>query len=141
MFAWNCPICYNVISEKTRKNIFVKKRKETEQTIDSLIFDLSKEQWREIFSVEDANLSYQNFLHKLSFYMNMPFIKKKDNISIKQPWITQGLMQSILTRNRLYKISLRKPTAQNKDRYKHYRNIGNNIANDIRLSRNVKLGI
>ena len=72
-------ICYNVISEKTRKNIFVKKRKETEQTIDSLISDLSKEQWREIFSVEDANLSYQNFLHKLSFYIdkNMPFIKKK----------------------------------------------------------------
>lgn len=127
-------ICYNVISEKTRKNIFVKKRKETEQTIDSLIFDLSKEQWREIFSVEDANLSYQNFLHKLSFYIdkNMPFIKKKDNISIKQPWITQGLMQSILTRNRLYKISLRKPTAQNKDRYKHYRN---RLTTLIRVSR------
>ena len=60
-------ICYNVISEKTRKNTFVKKRKETEQTIDSLIFDSSKEQWREIFLVEDANLSYQNFLHKVSF--------------------------------------------------------------------------
>jgi len=128
-------IGYNAISEKiTRKKNFVEKRKETQQTIDSLIFDLSKEQWREIFSVEDANLSYQNFLHKLSYCIdkNMPLIKKRDNINIKQPWITQGLMQSILTRNRLFKISLRKPTTENKDRYKRYRN---RLTTLIRVSR------
>ena len=62
----------------------------------------------------------------------MPLIKKRDNINIKQPWITQGLMQSILTRNRLFKISLRKPTTENKDRYKRYRN---RLTTLIRVSR------
>ena len=99
------------------------RRKESQENINSLISDLSREQWQGVFSANDANLSYEVFLHKFIHYYNkhIPLIQN-NRVKIKQPWITKGLMRSILNRNRLYKISLRKPTPHNKAKYKTYRN-------------------
>ena len=103
---------------------FKMQRKESQENINSLIYDLSHEQWQDVFSSGDANLSYDLFLQKFLYYFdkNIPLIRNTNRNKIKQPWITQGLMRCIFTRNRLYKISLRKPTSQNKDKYKKYRN-------------------
>ena len=50
----------------------------------------------------------------------------------KKPWITHGILNSINTRNNLYKSYIRKPSKQNHERYKQYRN---RLTNIIRTSK------
>ena len=100
---------------------FVMRRKETEQNIASLKIDLSQEDWRNVYSELDVNKSYESFIEKFLYYYNKniplhrsQFNKKKN----KHPWITRGIIRSISTRNRLYKLSLRHPSLDNRQKYK-----------------------
>ena len=111
-------------------------RKETKQNIESLKLDLTQEQWLDIFQTNDVNQSYENFINKLLFYYdkNIPLVRQKSYKKIKNPWITKGIINSIITRNKLYKKSLREPSQTNHDKYKKYRNVLTSI---IRLSRKI----
>ena len=111
-------------------------RKETKQNIESLKLDLTQEQWLDIFQTNDVNQSYENFINKLLFYYdkNIPLVRQKSYKKIKNPWITKGIINSIITRNKLYKKSLREPSQSNHDKYKKYRNVLTSI---IRLSRKI----
>ena len=50
----------------------------------------------------------------------------------KKPWITHVILNSINTRNKHYKSYIRKPSNQNHERYKQYRN---RLTNIIRTSK------
>ena len=64
---------------------------------------------------------------------NIPLVKnKRKRNKPNNPWITKGILKSIRTRNRLYKLHLRKPTDINLETYKKYRN---KLTKIIRTSR------
>ena len=112
-------------------------RKETKENIDLLNIELAQEEWNEIFQTNDANMAYEKFIQKLTYYYNknIPLIKIGKHVKDrKMPWVTSGILRSIHTRNQLYKLSLCKPTQQNKLNYKKYRN---KLTTLIRLSRKV----
>ena len=128
-----CPNNKHVL--KTPNKEHLTRRKETHCNVESLKRDLSQENWNDIYFERDVNSSYEKFINKLLclYDKNIPLtrikLSKKRN---KQPWITQGIIKSISTRTRLYKISLRLPTNENQNKYKKYRN---KLTSIIRLSR------
>ena len=111
-----------------------KRRKETKHNIELLKSDLAQEQWLEVFQENDVNEAYAKFMNKLLFYYdkNIPLVRQKPSKKIKNPWITKGIMTSILNRNRLYKNAMREPCKANHDKYKIYRN---KLTTLIRVSR------
>ena len=100
-------------------------RKESSENIKALNDDLIKEQWLDVYEENDVNTAYDKFITKLKQYYdkNIPLVKINPgrNQSIN-PWITKGILNSIKNRNSLYKLYLRKPSVQNHDKYKQYRN-------------------
>ena len=111
-----------------------KRRKETKHNIELLKSDLAQEQWLEVFQENDVNEAYAKFMNKLLFYYdkNIPLVRQKPFKKIKNPWITKGIMTSILNRNRLFKNAMREPCKANHDKYKLYRN---KLTTLIRVSR------
>ena len=94
-----------------------------------------KESWQEVYNEKDINNAYEKFIDSLTYYYNknIPLIKqRKHKNKIKNPWITQGIFNSIQTRNKLYKSYLRNPTEENGHNYKRYRNL---LSNLIRISK------
>ena len=110
-------------------------RKETKPNIDSLIADLSQEEWQDVYVEADVNSAYNVFIKKIRnlYDKNVPLVRNSSGkLRNKQPWITRGILKSILTRNRLYKLSLKQPNDVNRKKYKTYRN---KLTSIIRLSR------
>ena len=110
-------------------------RKESTENVKALIDDLLKESWQEVYNEKDINNAYEKFIDSLTYYYNknIPLIKqRKHKNKIKNPWITQGIFNSIQTRNKLYKSYLRNPTEENGHNYKRYRNL---LSNLIRISK------
>ena len=110
------------------------KRKENVNTIRALNNDLSQETWEDVLDTNDTNAAYEILSNKLTYYYNknIPLVKIKENKQKEHPWITSGIIQSIKTRNRLYKTYLRNPSLNNQEKYKKYRN---RLTSIIRLSR------
>ena len=63
--------------------------------------DLAQEEWLDVYQQNGVNEAYEIFIHKLLFYYekNIPLVRKKSYKKIKNPWITKGIINSILTRN------------------------------------------
>ena len=100
-------------------------RKESRRNIELLKQDLYLEDWIDIYDEEDVNAAYNHFNSKLQYYYekNIPLGKTQNKRNKpKNPWITKGLLNSIRTRNRLFKSYLRNPTDTSLSTYKTYRN-------------------
>ena len=100
-------------------------RKESKRNIELLKQDLFLEGWVDVYNINDVNTAYEHFNEKLLFYYekNIPLCKSKNKRNKpRNPWITKGLLKSMQTRNRLYKLHLRNPTDTNLNTYKIYRN-------------------
>ena len=105
------------------------------------------ETWNDVLSCSETDTAYGLFWNIFSAHFNRCIPKTKQNINKRKPQnprITKGIFWSIKKRNILYKRSLRHPSNENKYEYNCYRNklttimrLENNIASDIRLSRNV----
>ena len=109
-------------------------RKETDNNIAQLNQDLAKEDWSDVYREVDTDRAYDVFLNKLVYLYekNIPLVKKKAYRKNKHPWITKGIMQSIKTRNKLYKRALKTQNNEDFNDYKIYRN---KLSNLIRISR------
>ena len=109
-------------------------RKESESNIELLQSDLRQEEWGDVFRETDTNRAYDAFLNKFLYYYNknIPLAKKKPGRKNKHPWITKGILHSIKTRNKMYKIAVTTQHSPNLVKYKKYRNLLNSL---IRLSR------
>ena len=111
--------------DNVTKHIVQRYRKESTETITALNDDLANEQWLDVYEEKDVNRAYEKFITKLKQYYekNVPLIQIKPcKKSAKNPWITQGILNSIKTRNKLYKSYICKPSPQSHDIYKQYRN-------------------
>ena len=109
-------------------------RKETKENIDLLNSDLAQEGWQDVFLESDSDKAYDIFSNKLIYYCNknIPLVKSKSRKKNKRPWITKGILQSIKTRNKLYKLAINSQCNENFVSYRKYRNKLNGL---IRLSR------
>ena len=128
-------LCNNNYNKKIDNNTTHMRRNVTTRNIESLKFDLGREEWQDVYAESDCNIAYENFKNKLSRYYNknIPLIRNKNHKNkINNPWITRGIFCSIHTRNNLYKLSLREPSNININKYKQYRN---KLTTIIRLSR------
>lgn len=91
---------------------------------------LLSESWDGLYTQSNPNVAYDNFIQKLQCHIgsSKKMIKIKSVYKKIKPWITDGLVKSIRTRDKL-KVSVLK----NKDnlelfqRYKNYRNILNTL--------------
>ena len=102
-------------------------RQITPDNIDNLMDELSKEDsWTEVIDNDDPNESYNIFYNKLYNLYNKAFpIKTYTSRILKshqKPWMTKGIQRSLKNKNKLYKKSIKRPTPDNKLKYKQYRN-------------------
>ena len=81
---------------------------------------------------DDVNVSYSNFINKFNELYDKCIPMKKKRIHPKKnkpklPWITPALLKSIKRKNKLYRMSIKKPTDKNIEKYKKYRNKLNSL--------------
>ena len=120
--------------ENTRKPIPKLYRKETDKNIRLLYSDLTQELWEDVYRESNVDKAYDIFLNRLLYYYekNIPLAKMKSRRKNKHPWITKGIMRSIKTRNKMYKLAV---TTQSDTDFKKYRKYRNRLNSLIRLSR------
>ena len=74
----------------------------------------------------DANAAYNGFLQKYTEFYNKSFLIRfcqgKNPKTLHNPWFTTGILKSIKTNSRLYKLILRKPSHERESSYKSFRN-------------------
>ena len=104
----------------------------SESNIRDLKAELSTVEWDNVCSSADPNTSYNSFTGKLNDLLNkcMPLKKvtpRSSKRKPKSPWISNGLLKSIRRKNLLYKKSIKKPTGDNIDKYKKFRNKLNSL--------------
>ena len=90
---------------------------------------LQEMDWNNVTSIDDPNTAYNNFESSLKTIYNQCFplqYKTKKNVKI-QPWITQGILNSVKLKHKLYSRFLKNPSAINEKIYKQYRNILTNV--------------
>ena len=74
----------------------------------------------------DENAAYNGFLQKCTEFYNksfpIKFCQGKNLKTLHNPWLTTGILKSIKTKSRLYKLFLRKPSHERESNYKSFRN-------------------
>ena len=92
--------------------------------------------WNYIYSIEDVNLVYNNFTSAFQKTYDecflLIYISNSKRRKKRHPWITNGILQTIKRKNKLYRRFLRSPTNSNSDQFRVYRNKLNHI---IRISK------
>ena len=87
---------------------------------------VSKNDWNDVMSKSTCGDAFDIFYaHIKSCYHQafpLPLIKMKQKSTTHAPWVTEGLRTATKVKNKLYKRSLRHPTALNKIEYAKYRN-------------------
>jgi hypothetical protein len=105
---------------------FVQSRNYSLQNLNNFKFDLSIADWNNVLSQNDANLAYNGFwkTYEECHNANFPLIRKRfKNIHKKQPFMTQGLLVSRNTKNKLHKLSITNPNVDSIQRYKTYKTL------------------
>ena len=101
---------------------------------------LNTVKWNEVLSSEDVNLNCNSFIKKLNEIYNKCFPMKTKFVSdkrLKNPWITQSVINSIKTKNNLYKDF--KIGAVSELYYKTYRNTLNQSIKQAKQSYYISL--
>ena len=105
-----------------------------ENTITSLKADLCKENWKNVYEAGDVNQAYEYFLYTFNslFDKHCTATKTEDkcyseNNDGEKMWITKGVKNACLKKNKLYKEFLKSRTPESHQRYKRYRNKLNDV--------------
>ena len=114
---------YRNINDK----IGIEVRNFKDDNIERLKSELMKVEWEHVCAGDDVNQIYGNFVCKLNNLYDKccPKRVKKFNPhkkKIKSPWISYNLFKCVRRKNRLYKKFIRRPTEENKEKYRMYRN-------------------
>lgn len=85
---------------------------------------LSNERWNSIYTENNTDASMRQFSNKITSYITDCTTKTRVTTRQikKSPWITNGLLKSIATKNALFKIKTNSPSDENINKYKTYRN-------------------
>ena len=99
-------------------------RDKSEHNVNKFRDMIANYDWTEIIDLNDPKQAYTKFTDKFSRSMNacLPLKKKTKKNRFHKPWISNGILKSIKTKNRLYKQFIRHPESQKKVAYKNYRN-------------------
>ena len=87
-------------------------------------------EWSSLAGYNDPHTAYTSFLKKITEIYNDCFPVRKltpKKRSIKKPWLTKALLNSIKRKNKLYKQFLHKPTQNNNLLHKSFKNKLNHI--------------
>ena len=118
-------------SSKYTSNEMIEKRIYSEKNIIKFRDNLRENNFRNVLETECAENSYNNFIDtfKSTFDKAFPATKCKPNKKHikKAPWITDGLLTSSRTKQKLLKKKLEKPTAENIEAYKKFNNMYNKL--------------
>ena len=127
-------------------------RDKSEHNVNKFRDMIANYDWTEIIDLNDPKQAYTKFTDKFSRSMNacLPLKKKTKKNRFHKPWISNGILKSIKTKNRLYKQFIRHPESQKKVAYKnhditdpgeiankfcqYFSNIGPNLAKNIPTS-------
>jgi hypothetical protein len=105
----------------------VQSRNYSLQNLNNFKNELSIADWTNVTSLNDANLAYNEFwkTYEACHNANFPFIRQRFNKNFhkKQPFMTQGLLVSRNTKNKLHKLSISNPEAATIERYKTYKTL------------------
>ena len=117
----------NPKSDNNNKNnySFYTSRKINTKNITSLAAELNYTDWNDVLNSNSADESYDKFISSFCTLYDKHLPKCKKKVSKRReikPWITPGIIKSIKTRNKLYKIFIKQPTEGNKNKYTKYRN-------------------
>ena len=105
--------------------IFNSKRLNNESNINTLINDLVKADWKEIYDSDDINCMYNSFTEKITelYHSNCPIVYEKvKRKRPDKPWMTNGLKNACRKKNLLYKEFLKTRTNVSEEKYKKYKN-------------------
>ena len=106
------------------------KREINKTTLAHFLESLSETNWSSYFINNDPNGSYDSFVTEFSWLYDICFPLKILNLKRKRPnapWLTNGLLKSIMKKNQLYKKLIQKPTQLRERQYKIYRNKLNHL--------------
>ena len=101
-------------------------RKFSENNLNKFKGLLNEIVWDELYTIEDVNLAYNLFEGKIlkAYNESFPLTTKRvkyfnDN---SKPWLTNGILVSSKTKNKMYCKYLKHPTQANLTQYKNYKN-------------------
>lgn len=85
--------------------------------------------FEDIQQINDTQVAFSNFQGRIEDIYNscFPKVKMKKEYCAKLPWLTNGLKNSIKTKNYLYKCFLKNRCRYNEHAYKFYKNKLNNL--------------
>ena len=113
-----------VINRNPEKK-FILVRKNDDSAINALYGALQENNWNEIYDMNDANESYNNFLDNFTNMYNehcpVKKVKLTQNKDFK-PWFTKGLQNACKKKNNLYARYLKTKSTKDLSRYKNYKN-------------------
>ena len=94
------------------------------RTSDKFIQNISLENWDPVYNNENPQNTYTIFSNIIKKHYSICFPKITVNGTYRNrlPWLTDGLKQSIQHKNKLYKLSMKKPILINRLAYQTYRN-------------------
>ena len=77
--------------------------------------------WSDFYQSTDTQLAYSSFSNSFSNIYNESFPIRIVNTNYRNrlPWLTDGLRESIKHKNKLYRISVKRPYLQYKLEYKN----------------------
>ena len=102
-----------------------------EINVDKIAQSLRQNEWKNTLG-HDTNTAYNTFFNILHRTLDTIAPVKSKTIHgkhvIREPWVTQGLMQSSKTMDKLYKKCLNKPSNHIiHTQFKHHRNLYNSL--------------
>ena len=103
--------------------------------IESFKVDLGSLDWQRVYESTDSNVAYNIFHNKFKYFYDKSFPLKKLKTTktlARKPWISNGLVKSITTKNKLYKKLLKKYNSSNELKFKTY---GNKLNNLLKISK------
>lgn len=106
-----------------------KARNYSQKNIDNFIRRVTGVDWSFVQNELDVNNAYDAFCDNLStlYHECFPFFEVKSNKRKRHPWITNGILKSIKTKNKLFRASLKIPSDYNKSNYRLFRNKLNHV--------------
>ena len=90
---------------------------------------ISDTDWSILDQYENCESYFKRLMdmYKTLYGQSFPVVKVKRKYRNRFPWLTVGLKESIKKKNKLYKISMKHPTAHNVTVYKNYRNMHHSL--------------
>ena len=119
-----CSATYKNFQSKVRKRIFTANG-EVQFMNELAMFD-----WSNIYNDDDSNMQYTHFTTAVGKLIDKHFPLKTIRMNyntIRNSWITRGIIRTIKRKNKLYRAKLKNPTPKYTKKFRHYRNKLNHL--------------